>query len=418
MMGLNWRRWILFFVLCGGLFLNSCTDSNEPEPKKYTYFVSNEPKPGISAQEVRTGIMLVQKVIPQVAPFAQLVRNDIHVQKIIYSTPFQGKNINASGLVYMPSQAGSYPVICFQNGTNTEHSKAPSVSAYSEVLFMLQSVASMGYMVVIPDYIGFGESQQLPHPYLHAESTTQSILSMLRAVNEYTEGENTAAKPTRDLFIFGYSQGGWATMLLQKEIETKHAAEFNLVASACAAGPYSLEYMNEYILGQAEYPTPYFLASLINAYTTMGLVANPLTDFIPEPYASLIPGLFDGKHSASSINAVLTTRLSDLLTPDYKNNCLTSAKFASFKGALSANSVKVTNWQVATPTRLFHGEEDRIIPLSLSRKTMQDLKDAGTPDSKVQLITLPGVGHTDGVMPVGVQTILWFSEMNKNLPTP
>lgn len=412
-MGLNWRRWILFLILCSGLFLNSCTDSNEPEPKKYTYFVSSESKAGISAQDVKTGIMLAQKVIPQVGPFAQMVKSDINIHKIIYTTPYQGENIKASGLVYMPAQAGDYPVICFQNGTNTEHSKAPSVSAYSEVLFMLQSVASMGYIVVIPDYIGFGESQELLHPYLHAESTTQSILSMLRAVNEFTEGENTYAKPTRDLFIFGYSQGGWATMLLQKEIETRHASEFNLVASVCAAGPYSLEYMNEYILNLAEYPTPYFLASLINTYTTIGLVTNPLTDFIPEPYASQIPALFDGKHSASSINEALTTRLSDLLTSDFKNNYLTSNKFASFKSALSANSVKVADWQVATPTRLFHGEEDRIIPVSISRKIMQDLKNAGTSDSKVQLEILPGVGHTDGVMPVGVQTILWFLEMNK-----
>lgn len=412
MKGMNWRRWILFLILCSGLFLNSCSDSNEPEPRKYTYFVSSESKPGISAQDVKTGIMMAQKVIPQVGPFAQMVKNDINIQKIIYTTPFQGQNIKASGLVYMPAQGGNYPVICFQNGTNTEHSKAPSVSAYSELLFMLQSVASMGYIVVIPDYIGFGESQQLPHPYLHGESTIQSILSMLRAVNEFTEGENTAAKPTRDLFIFGYSQGGWATMLLQKEIETRHASEFNLVASVCAAGPYSLEYMNEYILNLAEYPTPYFLASLINAYTTIGLVANPLTDFIPEPYASQIPGLFDGKHSATSINEALTTRLSELLTSDYKNNYAVSTKFATFKSALSANSVKVANWQIATPTRLYHGEEDQIIPVSLSHKIMQDLKNAGTSDSKLQLITLPGVGHTDGVMPVGVQTILWFCEMN------
>lgn len=413
MKGMNWRRWILFLILWSGLFLNSCTDSNEPEPKQYTYFVSSESKPGISAQDVKTGIMLAQKVIPQVGPFAQMVKSDINIHKIIYTTPFQGQNIKASGLVYMPAQEGNYPVICFQNGTNTEHSKAPSVSAYSEVLFMLQSVTSMGYIVVIPDYIGFGESQQLPHPYLHAESTTQSILSMLRAVNEFTEGENTDAKPTRDLFIFGYSQGGWATMLLQKEIETRHASEFNLVASVCASGPYSLEYMNEYVLNLAEYPTPYFLASLINAYTTIGLVTNPLTDFIPEPYASQIPTLFDGKHSASSINEALTTRLSDLLTSDYKNNYLLSTKFASFKSALSANSVKVADWKVTTPTRLYHGEEDKIIPVSLSRKIMLDLKNAGTPDSKVQLITLQEVGHTDGVMPVGVQTILWFLEMNK-----
>ncbi len=125
---------------------------------------------------------------------------------------------------------------------------------------IMESLASMGFIVVIPDYIGFGASASLPHPYLDAKSSTQSILDMIRATKEYSTDDKVLAKPTKDLFIFGYSQGGWATMQLQKTIEKDYSTEFNLIASSCGAGPYSIEYMNKYIVDQPIYPMPYFLA--------------------------------------------------------------------------------------------------------------------------------------------------------------
>ncbi|HET6559613.1 MAG TPA: lipase family protein, partial [Prolixibacteraceae bacterium] len=279
MKAMNSKGWILFICVFTGLFFSACSDSSDPESKSYTYYVSNESKAGVTAQDIRQKILLAQMLLPQVAPFVELVKNDVDVQKIVYKTTFQNKSIKASGLVYLPKSPGNYPVLSFQNGTTTERSKAPSVTGDSEMLFMLQCVASMGYIVVIPDYIGFGESSSLPHPYLHAESTTLSILNMLRAMKEFTTENDLPAQPTKDLFLFGYSQGGWATLLLQKEIETKGASEFNLKASASAAGPYSLDYMYGYITTQEEYPAPYFTAYLINAYTSLGMVSNPVSDF-------------------------------------------------------------------------------------------------------------------------------------------
>lgn len=305
--------------ILSGLLFSTCSEGNDPEPKNYTYFVFNESTNTVTAQDIRQKILLAQLLLPQVAPFAELVKNDVEVQKIIYKTPFQNKSIRASGLVYLPKTAGEYPVLSFQNGTTTEHSKAPSVNGENELLFMLQCVASMGYIVVIPDYIGFGGSSSLPHPYLHAESTTLSILNMLRAMKEYTTENDLAAQPTHDLFLFGYSQGGWATLLDQKEIETKVSSEFNLKASASVAGPYSLDYMFGYITGQTEYPAPYFTAYLVNAYTSLGLVTNPVSDFFREPYAQRIPGLFDGSHSSSNINSYLSIKTADLFTPEFKD---------------------------------------------------------------------------------------------------
>lgn len=406
-----YRIYLLVFIF-SGLALASCDKNDGADENQNEYLITNEYKTSVTAQDIKSKLFLAQLFYPEVASFGGEVKTDISIQKITYKTTLQNKNIKASGLVYLPKSAGEYPVLCFQNGTNTLHVDAPSENLDSDMLFMLESVASMGFIVVIPDYIGFGESSQLVHPYLHAESTTQSILDMLRATKEFSKKDTEIAKPTKDLYIFGYSQGGWATMLLQSSIEKNYSDEFNLIASSCAAGPYSIEYMNNYIVAQPNY-IPYFLAYMLNAYTSLNLIPNPLGDFFQAPYALKIPGLFDGKHNSGDINSALTTKMADLLTPEYLNKIQfdTNPKFSAFKSILVANSVKP--WKIATPTRLYHGDKDEVIPLGMSQKIIQDLKTAGTTESTIELKIIAGANHSEGVIPVGISTIKWFIELTK-----
>jgi pimeloyl-ACP methyl ester carboxylesterase len=396
-------RFFLEIIVFSGLVLYSCTKKETPVTPANQYLISNELKFDMTTADVKTSL---QTYIPDIGLVGTLIQSDIEIQKIVYKTTFKSTSIQASGLVCLPKTAGNYPVLCFQNGTNTLHSEAPTENPKGDVVSMLESVASMGFIVVIPDYIGFGASAQLPHPYLHAESTTQSILDMLRAVNEYGTDVKVIAKPTKKLFIFGYSQGGWATMLLQKAIETNYSSEFTLVASSCASGPYSLEYMNDYVSSQTDYPMPYFLAYLLNAYTTIGLVSNPLSDFIQAPYAAIIPGLFDGNHSGGSINAMLTTKMDSFLTPAFRTEFATNAKFSSLKSAFIANSVEA--WNASTPMHLYHGADDTYIPVSMSQTIFADFKTKGVPDSKIQLVIIPGADHTTAITSVALDTILWF----------
>ena len=408
---LNSKKWLFLIVVFAGLFLNSCNDNNEPETPDYEYYVSNQYKSEITAQTINLKLLFAQVQFPEIAAFSAEATNDILVHKVTYRTLLQGKNIKASGLVYLPKTAGNYPVMCFQNGTNTVNSDAPSESSGSDNWFMLESLASMGFIVVVPDYIGFGESANLPHPYLHAESTTQSILDMLRAVNELTAEDKVEAKPTKDLYIFGYSQGGWATMQLQREIEKNHSEEFDLVASSCAAGPYSIGFMNDFIAKSTDYPMPYFLGYLLNSYHSLKLFPNPLSDLFQEPYASKIPTLFNGTNTGGTINAALTSNMANLLTSEFRTGFDTNTKFSVLKSAFIANSV--APWNISTPTRLYHGSADELIPISLSNKMLQDLKTAGTLDSKIELKIIPGADHTGGIIPVGISTIEWFLSLKK-----
>jgi len=393
--------YLLLFVFAG-LLLNSCEENNNPE-KQYENYISNELKIELTSQEA---IANFTKVAPEAVALSPLIRYDVEVRKITYRTVFQDQNIQASGLVCFPKTAGNYPVLSFQNGTNTLHSEAPSVNDDNDLFSVMESITSMGFIVVIPDYIGFGASANLPHPYLDAKSSTQSILDLLRATNEYSSDDKIVAKPTKDLFIFGYSQGGWATMQLQKTIEKDYSSEFNLIASSCGAGPYSIEYMNKYIVDKTDYPMPYFLAYLLNSYVTIGAFTNPLSDFIQAPYAAKIPGLFDGKHSGSAINDELTTQMATLLTTEYRTGYDTNAKFASVRSVFISNSI--TAWNAKTPMKLFHGANDDYIPSEISTKMLADFKTAGVSDSQIQLVIIPDADHSTGVYPTGLQTILWF----------
>jgi pimeloyl-ACP methyl ester carboxylesterase len=398
----------LLLLVFAGLFLNSCKDTNTPEPKSYENYLSNELKSQITSQEALASFI---KAAPEAVLISPLIRFDVEVRKITYKTIFKDKNIQASGLICIPKAAGNYPILSFQNGTNTLYSDAPSVNSGNDMFSIMESLTSMGFIVVIPDYIGFGASENLPHPYLDAKSSTQSILDMIRATKEYSTDDKVLAKPTKDLFIFGYSQGGWATMQLQKTIEKDYSSEFNLIASSCGAGPYSIEYMNKYIVDKIDYPMPYFLAYLLNSYVTIGAFTNPLTDFIQVPYAAKIPGLFDGKHSGGAINAELTTQMSNFLTPEYRAGYATDAKYAGVRSAFLSNSI--TAWNAKTPMKLFHGADDDLIPPGISQKMLADFKTAGMTDAQIQLITIPNVGHTTGVYPTGMQTILWFITLMK-----
>lgn len=399
--------YLLLFVFAG-LFLNSCEDKNTPQPTSYENFISTELKSQITSQEAVANFI---KAAPEAVAISPLIRYDVEVRKITYKTIYKDKNIQASGLVCIPKTAGNYPILSFQNGTNTLNSEAPSENSDNDMFSIMESLTAMGFIVVIPDYIGFGASANLPHPYLDAKSSTQSILDMIRATKEYSTDDKVLAKASKDLFIFGYSQGGWATMQLQKTIEKDYSSEFNLIASSCGAGPYSIEYMNKYIVEQPLYPMPYFLAYLLNSYDIMDAFTNPLSDFIQAPYAAKIPGLFDGKHSGGAINAELTTQMASFLTPEYRTGFTTDAKYAGVRSAFLSNSI--TAWKAKTPMKLFHGANDDLIPPGISSKILADFKTAGLTDSQIQLVIIPNVDHITGVYPTGMQTILWFLSLMK-----
>ena len=346
---------------------------------------------------------------PDFQPVLDQMKHNVSVYTITYLTTFKDEQVIASGLVAVPTTSGiQFPIMSFQNGTNTLHSMAPSVNPDDELYLMLEFVASTGFIISLPDYLGFGESDQMFHPYLDKESTVQTVIDMLHAVKELVNNY-LYIDMSNDLYITGYSQGGWATMQLQKAIETGYSSEFNLKASACAAGPYDLNFINSYVLGQTTYPMPYFLGYVFNSYINLGYITNPASDVFNSPYDNVVTTYYDGTHSGEDINAHLTTSVADLFTDDYRNNATTDGKFASIINSMSENSISA--WNTVTPMLILHGTDDDFVPQQVSQNIYQDFLTLGVSPDKVIYVPLAGETHTSGAIPAELASIKWFLDL-------
>lgn len=405
---------ILSYILASTLLLSTFSacnllDSNSgDEQNKIDHFLVNyEEVTSYPLEQIQSLFTLASNSYPEIETLAEKVEHGVTVYKIAYSTSFNGEDVIASGLVCVPTSEGEFPVLSYQNGTNTLHSAAPSVD-YNNLLFkMLESIASTGFIVTFPDYLGFGSSDNMFHPYLDKESTVQSVLDMQRATKELLT-KYLDVNMNDDLYITGYSQGGWATLQVQKAIEQEHANEFNLIASACGAGPYNLNFVNDYILDQSEYPMPYYVGYIFNSYINLGLTI-PTNEIFQEPFDSRILNLYDGTNSGTEINEQLTTTVSDLFTPDFLNNYDTDEKYSMLSSMLEDNSI--TAWKTTTPTRLYHGTNDTFVPPIVSSKIFLDFQLQGIGVNDVKLIPLTGATHQSGIVPAGLASINWFLEL-------
>ena len=162
----------------------SNNDDENPQPVD-NYLVGFEKQKSFTSDIIKSLLQNFISVYPEFQDILDEVEHDVSVYKITYMTTFQGEELIASGLVSLPTtQSVSFPILSFQNGTNTLHRDAPSVNSNSSLFLMLEFIASTGFVVSIPDYLGFGASDNMFHPYLDKESTVLTVTDMLRAVKE------------------------------------------------------------------------------------------------------------------------------------------------------------------------------------------------------------------------------------------
>jgi len=381
------------------LFLmQSCRKDDPVDPfADNTFLVSSKVEMMRTKENIISVLTLAATQYSAAAEIIPDVISGVNVYSVTYNTEFRGEPVLASGLICAPTAPGTYPILSFQNGTNTLHSAAPSADPENLGYQMIEYIASAGYVVIMPDYLGFGASSAMVHPYLHKESTVGSVLDMLRAVAEFDEDVAKDITVTTDCYLLGYSQGGWATMALLRAIEEEYSSEFTVKAASCGAGPYDLRHFNSTVVGLTEYPMPAFLAYIANAYTAYDLYPNELTDMFKSQYATVIPGLFDGAHSTEQINSQLTTSISGLFTAEYLSGAETDQKYLGIRNALRDNSIY--GWDCNVPLLLMHGTADSYVMPAISQSQYDMMIGSGTSPLTCFYVTLEGLDHSQASVP-------------------
>ncbi len=323
--------------------------------------------------------------------------------KLVYQTTYNGTAINASGLVLLPlNMTGAAPIISVQHGTNFLKEDAPTVAGK---FTGVELFTSAGYIALMPDYIGYGESSDLFHPYYDKTHSALAVIDMIKAVKEFLVQQKIAFN--EKLFLAGYSEGGYVTLATAEAIETNLDPELQITAVASGAGGNDLVEMLKGVTTDDYYSYPSYLAFVLMSYNTTYGWHKPLNYFFAQQYADSLTKYMNGAYGGSTINAKLTTSVSELLSTEFLASLKTTVGEPQLKEAISNNTLG--GWRTETPIRLYHGTQDEIIPYHNSELTLEKYKSAGSVN--VSLTPIQNGTHGSSFVPMLRDIIPWFEEM-------
>lgn len=327
------------------------------------------------------------KQIPAVAPLYATT-----LYRLTYQTvDAKGQLTSASGVVVLPQKpAGrNSPLLSFHHGTVFYDREAPSNDLSATTPHNI--LGSLGYVVLAADYVGYGESRGKAHPYLQREPSAAAVVDFLTAARRWLAEQRIALN--EQLFLTGYSEGGYVTLAAQQALE---AGGVPITASVAGAGPYDLQYTLDELLS-----TKAVLASTGNALGSALGLRRP-------DAAAKYPGKFD--------EAMVDTLLYFLIP---KNSDVKFDKtflldwMADDYATMRRNSVY--DWQARTPTRLTHGRGDKTVPFGNSTRALENMRQRGTPDLDLAECYATPADHSECIKPYAQFMADYFRNFARDL---
>lgn len=368
-----------------------------------------EPEPGtvVSSDSIGHQSVTTLKLLAGftgLSKFSELMKYDVKSYYFTYTTLYNDSLIEASGKLCIPQSSSnvSFPIMVANHGTIFNNNDAPSQTTLSEY----EMIASGGFITVAPDYIGFGSTIHLSHPYYHYQNISIPVIDMLKAAQEYLSNESIVEVKNK-VFMFGYSEGGYVSMATLKQADENYQGDVRFTAVGVGAGGYNVSDIMDTLLNQKSYGSPNYLGNFVQSYKETNNWQESYSYFFKDKYASKMPGLYDGTNSANEINNELTNDIDSLLDSDFKQSLLNDDDNI-FRIELIKNSVH--HWSTDTPLRMYHGTSDGIVPYFDSEKTYNLFLDNGAPN--VAFISIEGGNHSTSLIPMLESVLPWFEAFN------
>ena len=282
----------------------------------------------------------------------------VKTYRIIYSTENDnGDQVDASGLLVVPQKSSSSksPLLVYHHPTITLNSKAPSFQHRANTIY--SKTASLGYIVVAPDYLGYGKNTKNTHPFLHAKTLASSSIDMLRASKKWLKKHDI--ETNKQLFLYGYSEGGFATLATHREIEKKYNHRFHITGSVAAAGPYDLSSTFEKWLDDDTLASPATVSYLVKAYDAI-YDSHLINTIINSRYQDTVDyDISEGIYAIDDIDDSLSHKTRRLIRSGFLGDTR-NGYHTKISKYLEKNNIY--DWKPKAPIRFIHGDEDEIVP--------------------------------------------------------
>lgn len=351
--------------------------------------------------------------------------------RLRYTTQDRGRVVEATGLVTIPWNEGEAPprakvLLELHGTTGFSGACAPSApDSRHDVALGLTILASQGYLVVAPDFIGLdaddtaGTIPNPRHAYLGAEQVAVGSLDMVRAAKAMLASESDApARPTSDLVLWGASQGGHAVFATElyapyyaPELRTRAAVALVPATDLLGLAEHALT-----VVGPTTVALSGALVSLDQYYSDGSHVPQLLTDSEPRYFASQLPGLmdtecdptdaFDGIGAASELfqPVALTAAQQGTLAQLEPWGCYASENsFATTSVSRRSN----------TPFLFVLGENDDLVHTPTERADFDRLCQRGY---ALEYLECAGAGHVEGATWSIPEQVRWLRAHDQGQP--
>ena len=221
--------------------------------------------------------------------------------------------------------------------------------------------AFTNFIVVAPDYYGFGITEKEPQAYCISRANGRASLDAYLAAKRLIE--DLKVKKGNDFVIAGYSEGGQTTMGVLREISERHP-EIKVKRAFAGDGPYDINSMYDAITkGYTEMPST--VCNVLYAYNHFFRLGYGIHDYLKDPVAKNFDEWFlskQNKRKALDEELIKTKKTSDICTAAVLDT--NSSLSRRFKGAFSEDAL-TSGWTPRSDfdVMLFHDTKDDVVPV-------------------------------------------------------
>ncbi len=286
--------------------------------------------------------------------------NPVKLYRVIYSSvipELNNKPTSASGLIAIPENGkNNMPVVSYQHGTVFTKTEVPSNPEESlETKLMIAQFSGQGYILIAADYFGKGLSSE-PDSYQVKASTQQACLDMLKASEEVLKAMNFQHG---QLFLSGWSMGGWSTLLFLQKLES---LDIPVTAAASACTPTDIfALVNRWIYAPKETDAiwlPGILALQLNSYSFYYELPGLMESAIKQEYQKATLDFYQNKISFKEFYSKTTSKVADYLKPDF----IAAGSNSDSRYWQIIQDNNSYRWRSHTILNLYYGDADEAVP--------------------------------------------------------
>ena len=221
--------------------------------------------------------------------------------------------------------------------------------------------AFTNFIVVAPDYYGFGITEKEPQAYCISRANGRASLDAYLAAKRLIE--DLQVKKGNDFVIAGYSEGGQTTMGVLREISERHP-EIKVKRAFAGDGPYDINSMFDAVTkGDTEMPST--VCNVLWAYNHFFRLGYGIHDYLKDPVASHFDEWFlskQYKRKALDEELIKTRKTSDVCTEAVLDAGTSISR--RFREAFRADAL-TSGWTPRSDfdVMLFHDTKDDVVPV-------------------------------------------------------